>query len=198
MGDASAQLVVRQASLVDLTRITEVCLQGLPDDPTFDYLWRYRLQYPDDNNFFWQQRLKANLFDAKRVVLVAVMEESANCVAERNIPKGESLPVDDAHEDDAASLKTKQTIVAFAVWEINVKSGRLNAWQHGWFDIFHGSLPFALVFKDLILPESLVCGSALRDANVLATSFFHGILPIRCHSFFRALSMSCNLDPCGG
>ena len=181
MGDTSAQIVVRQASLVDLTRITDVCLHGLPDDPTFDYLWRYRFQYPDDNQFFWQQRLKANLFDAKKVVLVAISKESVKCVAEHNIPKGEVLPVNDVHDDDAANPTAEETIVAFAVWEINVKGERLDTWQRGWFDIFHGSLPsFALVFEDCILPKSLVRGSALHDARVFATHFFHGVLPIRC------------------
>ena len=180
MGDISAQMVVRQASLVDLTRITDICLQGLPDDPTFDYLWRYRLQYPDDNSFFWQQRLKTSLFDAKRVVLVAIMKESVDCMIERDMLKKEGSPMGSVSEGDSANTKAKETIVAFAVWEINFRGVRPDVGERGWFDIFHGSLFLLLVFKGLILPKKLVRGSALHDAKSFLTFSLHGILSIRC------------------
>ena len=63
-------LTLREASVRDIAAIARVCVESLPDDPTFDYLWRYRWQYPEDNYFFWLQRLKANLFDPKMASLV--------------------------------------------------------------------------------------------------------------------------------
>ena len=162
MDDDSAPIVVRQASPVDLTRITEICLAGLPDDPTFDYLWRYRSQYPEDNRFFWQQRLKAHLFEAKKVLLVAVVKESVNVLQskgsdENGLPGG-NLP------NGAALLKTKETIIAFALWEINVKGGRYS-WQRGWLDILHGSLLFGLSFGYLTFLMALASTSVLAHVG---------------------------------
>ncbi|OAL21879.1 hypothetical protein AYO20_11308 [Fonsecaea nubica] len=54
-------LTLRFATARDIAAIARVCVESLPDDPTFDYLWRYRHEYPEDNYFFWLQRLKGNL-----------------------------------------------------------------------------------------------------------------------------------------
>jgi hypothetical protein len=87
----------RLAILPDLARIATICIEGLPDDPTFDYLWRYRHRYPADNHFFWMQKLKEHLFDPRCTMVVAVLYPSA------------------ATEKPMA----EETIISFAVWERN-------------------------------------------------------------------------------
>ena len=164
-----ALIAVRRASPIDLTRITEVCLQGLPDDPTFDYLWRYRLQYPDDNRFFWQQRLKTSLFDAKKVMLVAVLKESVNVAPSRDSEE-KKLPLGSHQDGAAAAPETKETIVAFAVWERNVKGG-LTSWQRGWLDILHGSWLSNLSFEDVTSSMTLAFSSARFNAHAFLVSF---------------------------
>jgi hypothetical protein len=105
---SSSFFKVRLAELRDLPRVTKVCLDGLPDDPTFDFPWRHRRQYPDDNYFFWLQRFKDDLFDPKKTFIVA--EEAA--------------PVDSEREDRGEAIAT---IIAFAVWERNYATkGYLN------------------------------------------------------------------------
>ncbi|KAA8904882.1 acyl-CoA N-acyltransferase [Sphaerosporella brunnea] len=78
---------IRPAQSRDLGRIAEVCLKSLPDDPTFDYLWRYRAKYPQDNFSCWQQKLKAHLFNRRYTLLVAVLGDDtiiAMALWERN------------------------------------------------------------------------------------------------------------------
>ncbi|PVH98878.1 hypothetical protein DM02DRAFT_680836 [Periconia macrospinosa] len=65
---------IRPAELRDLPRITAVCLAGLPDDPTFDFLWNHRHEYPDDCYFFWLQSFKADLYNPRKTFLVATEE----------------------------------------------------------------------------------------------------------------------------
>jgi len=101
---STSSITVRPAVFPDIARITQVCIKGLPDDPTFDYLWSHRHEYPDDNYFFWLQRLKANLFDPRYTMLVAVHRE--------NPPLSPSCPQTVAVE----------TIIAFALWERNGSS----------------------------------------------------------------------------
>lgn len=97
---SSPSFKIRPAQIRDLPRITTVCLAGLPDDPTFGFLWRYAREYPDDNYFFWLQRFKDDLYDPKKTFLVAV--ESAS----------------DRHKDEERG-EARETIAAFAVWELN-------------------------------------------------------------------------------
>ncbi|KAH0846252.1 hypothetical protein FOPE_12367 [Fonsecaea pedrosoi] len=63
-------LTLRFATARDIAAIARLCVESLPDDPNFDYLWRYRHEYPEDNYFFWLQRLKGNLFDPDMTCLV--------------------------------------------------------------------------------------------------------------------------------
>lgn len=122
----AAPFYVRLAVLRDIPRITEISLAGRPDDPAFDYLWRYRCQYPDDNYFFSMQKFKATLYDPKRTVLVAVERP----------PKSAD---NEAHEE------ALETIVGYAVWERNgSRSGALpwflSVWQAGPWDLLHRRL----------------------------------------------------------
>jgi hypothetical protein len=93
---------IRQAELRDLPRITTVALASLPDDPTFEFMYRYRRQYPDDNYFYWLQVFKTYLYDPKLTFLVA--EEVAS--------------LDNKREDRGEAVAT---IFAFALWERNGK-----------------------------------------------------------------------------
>ncbi|KAF8545249.1 hypothetical protein BDD12DRAFT_637208, partial [Trichophaea hybrida] len=89
----------------DIARITQVCVKGLPDDPTFDYLWSHRREYPDDNYFFWLQKFKANIFDPRYTMLVAVHRENSSL------------------STSPSKTAAIETIIAFALWERNGSSG---------------------------------------------------------------------------
>jgi hypothetical protein len=91
---------IRPAELRDVPRITTVCLDALPDDPGFVYLWRYRHQYPDDSYFFWLQVFKDWLYDPKTTLVVA--EQVAS--------------IDSKREDRGDAVAT---IFAFGVWQRN-------------------------------------------------------------------------------
>ncbi|KAA8899948.1 hypothetical protein FN846DRAFT_920917 [Sphaerosporella brunnea] len=93
---------LRLADLRDLARITTICIESLPDDPTFDYLWRYRHRFPADNQFFWLQTLKAHLFDPRYTMLVAVLYSPSS-----------------SPEKIAGEENLEETIISFALWERN-------------------------------------------------------------------------------
>jgi hypothetical protein len=108
--NSNSPIAVRPAVFPDIARITRVAVDSLPDDPTFDYLWSNRLQYPEDNYFFWQQILKGRLFDPHFTMLVATI----------NLPS----PVVTSHCPAAVQSTPEQveTIIAFGLWERNGRS----------------------------------------------------------------------------
>ncbi|KAA8914879.1 hypothetical protein FN846DRAFT_915541 [Sphaerosporella brunnea] len=95
---------VREAILPDLARIATICIESLPDDPTFDYLWRYRHRYAADNHFFWLQKLKEQMFDPRYTMMVAVLYSSA------------------------AEKPMAETIISFALWERNGNTRAARKW----------------------------------------------------------------------
>jgi hypothetical protein len=97
---SSSPFRIRLAELRDIPRITTVCLASLPDDPSFNFLWRYRHQYPDDSYFFWLQTFKGILYHPSVTFLVA--EEPG--------------PIDCEREDRGEAVAT---IFAFAIWVRN-------------------------------------------------------------------------------
>jgi len=52
--NSNPPIEIRGADFPDIACIARVAVESLPDDPTFDFLWSNRLQYPEDNYFFWQ------------------------------------------------------------------------------------------------------------------------------------------------
>jgi hypothetical protein len=82
-------LQVRYATLRDIPTLTQI----------FDYIYHYRDRYPDDHIFFWQQRLKSDLFDPSIAFLVA------------EIPRPLSNPAND-------DLGESTELVAFATWKL--------------------------------------------------------------------------------
>ena len=113
---------VRLAELRDVPRVTTVALASLPDDPGFEFIWRYRRQYPDDSQFFWLQVFKHYLYHPKITLIVA--EEVAS-LEEKREDRGEAVA----------------TIIAFALWERNGKSmltqALTNLWSKGMFNALH-------------------------------------------------------------
>jgi len=118
---------VRLAELRDVPRVTTVALASLPDDPGFEFIWRYRRQYPDDSQFFWLQVFKHYLYHPKITLIVA--EEVAS-VEEKREDRGEAVA----------------TIIAFALWERNGKSmltqALTNLWSKGVFNALHCYITF--------------------------------------------------------
>ncbi|KAF8545283.1 hypothetical protein BDD12DRAFT_1391 [Trichophaea hybrida] len=98
----SAGITIRPAVFPDIAEITQICIKGLPDDPTFNYLWSRRHEYPNDNYFFWLQKFKANLFDPRYTMLVAVHQKNPT----PSFQKTEAI----------------ETIISVALWERNGSS----------------------------------------------------------------------------
>jgi hypothetical protein len=119
---------IRLAELRDLPRVVTVALASLPDDPTYEWMWRYRRQYPDDHQFFWLQAFKYYLYEPNITFLVA--EEVA--------------PLKEKREDRGEALAT---ISAFALWERNGKNMLTQAltdlWSNGSFATLHREHPCA-------------------------------------------------------
>ncbi|KIW76137.1 hypothetical protein Z517_10882 [Fonsecaea pedrosoi CBS 271.37] len=105
-------LTLRFATARDIAAIARVCVESLPDDPTFDYLWRYRHEYPEDNYFFWLQRLKGNLFDPDMTCLVVAKPHY----------KG-----------------AEETVVSVGLWRRHGSTQAARQWQkQGWLDWIQG------------------------------------------------------------
>jgi hypothetical protein len=118
----SSDFKFRLAELRDLPRVMTVCLASLPDDPTFEFIWRYWRQYPDDNHFFWLQVFKDYLYNPKITFLVAEEVTSSN----------------NKREDRVEAVAT---IVAFALWESNGKRAMaqtlISLYSHGSWATLH-------------------------------------------------------------
>lgn len=88
---------IRLATTRDLHRLTTITVTSLKDDPAFDYMWRYRHEYPEDNFFFWQMKLKNWLYDKKTTFIVIVLDSG------------------DPGLDGGLTLT--DTIISYAIWE---------------------------------------------------------------------------------
>src|SRR5690606_23809869 len=87
---------LREASPRDLPQIMEVLLEGLVDDPMFDWTWRYRHQYTWDNYYYWSLRINSMINNAGVVFLVVELDE-----ADKFRDKGDPIG----------------TLVSFIVWK---------------------------------------------------------------------------------
>lgn len=85
----------RLATIRDLHRLTTITVSSLQDDPAFDYMWRYRHQFPEDNFFFWQLTLERLIYDVKTVFLVMVL---------------------DANDTDLKTDDVPDTIISYIIW----------------------------------------------------------------------------------
>jgi len=104
-----SSITIRPAIFPDLARIARVAVNSLPDDPTFDYLWSYRREYPEDNYFFWQQTLKGHLFNPRFTLLVATLNTSPS-------------PTLTSEKNTQYTVAQVETIIAFGLWERNGQS----------------------------------------------------------------------------
>lgn len=66
---------LRPATTRDLHRLTEITVTSLRDDPTFDYMWRYEKEYPEDNYYFWELQLTQDIYNERYSFIVAVTDE---------------------------------------------------------------------------------------------------------------------------
>lgn len=106
---------LRPATTRDLHRLTEITVSSLRDDPTFDYMWRYRKEFPEDNYFFWQVQLTDDIYNERYNFIVAVTDEH-----------------DDFGDDVSLDLP-----VAYGIWErlgtsetAKMWRKRKNTWQN--------------------------------------------------------------------
>ncbi|KAI9857898.1 MAG: hypothetical protein M1813_008013 [Trichoglossum hirsutum] len=73
---------LRYATILDLPRLLEILLDALPDDPFYNYLWKYRDDYPNDHKGYWLQRLQADIYNPSYSFMVMeVTAEDRNPVA---------------------------------------------------------------------------------------------------------------------
>lgn len=72
---------VRLATTRDLHRLAQITTTSLMDDPTFDYTWSKRHEFPKDN-FFWQLTLKECLYDPRQTFLVIVLDAADHAIGE--------------------------------------------------------------------------------------------------------------------
>jgi hypothetical protein len=65
-------LQMRVATEADIDAITDVAQAAMSDDPSYDYCYPYRDQYPEDNRY-WTRQLYANFFKNPSKYLTLVM-----------------------------------------------------------------------------------------------------------------------------
>ncbi|KAK3170612.1 hypothetical protein OEA41_002693 [Lepraria neglecta] len=73
---------LREATPINLPRLTELYTTSLTNDLFFNYKHPYRRQYPVDIQFLSQLMLKRYLYD-KTTIVVAVMEEQDIAISDR-------------------------------------------------------------------------------------------------------------------
>lgn len=76
-------MFVRLATTRDLHRLAQITTTSLMDDPTFDYTWSKRHEFPKDN-FFWQLTLKECLYDPRQTFLVIVLDAADHAIGRRH------------------------------------------------------------------------------------------------------------------
>ena len=91
---------IRLATTRDLHRLAQITVTSLVDDPAFDYMWPKRREFPEDNFFFWQLRLKEWLYDPRQTFLVMVLDAG-------------DLPLVAGKQQ----VGVRDTIVSYVIWE---------------------------------------------------------------------------------
>lgn len=86
---------VRHATTRDLSRLTEITVTSLQDDPAFNYMWPHRFRFPDDNSFFWSIHLKELLYDPSMTFLVVELDDS----------------------DGDSEKPVPRTVISYGIWE---------------------------------------------------------------------------------
>lgn len=115
---------LRVATTRDLHRLAEITTSSLKDDPAFDYMWPKWREFPEDNFFFWQLKLKSWLYDKTTLFIVAVTD------AGDPGPKGESEAIPD-------------TIISYCIWERFGNSNeakRIYAEKNTWQNMLDGEV----------------------------------------------------------
>jgi hypothetical protein len=124
---------IRSATTRDLHRLANITVTSLPDDPTFDWMWPHRREYPEDNFFFWQFRLQSLLYDKKFVFIVMVLDdddEDAGLASRIDAPPG--------------------TIISYGIWG---RFGKSKAAKKRWkakntlLNIVDSMFPSNIIFK---------------------------------------------------
>ena len=160
---------IRRATTRDLPRLTQITVTSLVDDPTFDYLYPKRHDFPEDNYYFWQLQLKKWLYDPKKEFLVVVLG------AQDPIPPEERPPIPD-------------TVISFVVWErlghsATAKRGwaKKNTWQN-FLDSTSALCPLAVVGNTNLLPnrEHRQTRSLVNITQTQSTRYRY--VASRCHT----------------
>jgi hypothetical protein len=90
---------LRLATTRDLHRLTEITTTSLIDDPTYDYMWVKRKEYPEDNFFWWQLKLERHLYDKKSTFLVVEVDGEKDT------------------RDAEKPTRPAATIISYGIWE---------------------------------------------------------------------------------
>ena len=75
---------LRIATTRDLPRLTQITITSLIDDKSCEYMWPHRLEYPEDNVFWWQLRLERHLYDKRTMFLVVEIDHAEEETAAEN------------------------------------------------------------------------------------------------------------------
>ena len=75
---------LRIATTRDLPRLTQITITSLIDDKSCEYMWPHRLEYPEDNVFWWQLRLERHLYDKRTMFLVVEIDHAEEETATEN------------------------------------------------------------------------------------------------------------------
>ncbi len=70
---------MRVATEADIDAIIDIAQAAMPDDPSYDYRYPYRDQYPEDNRY-WTRQSYANFFKnpSKYLTLVMTVPDNEN------------------------------------------------------------------------------------------------------------------------
>ncbi|EPS46001.1 hypothetical protein H072_17 [Dactylellina haptotyla CBS 200.50] len=91
---------IRFATIRDIPAIATICCENLASDEVFAYIYPYRDDFPDDHSFYWQERIRSDIFDPSVAVIVAEMAPEAS-ISEPN---------------EAGNIPTR--VVSFATWKL--------------------------------------------------------------------------------
>ncbi|KAK0716543.1 hypothetical protein B0T21DRAFT_375086 [Apiosordaria backusii] len=121
---------LRLATTRDLSRISDITISSLQDDPFFDYIWPNRHEFPDDNAFFWNIHLKKLLYDPRMTFLLVELQDGDDSDESRSHARSEK------HER-AAHGPTPRTVISYGIWErigkeavAKRRARKKNTWQN--------------------------------------------------------------------
>jgi len=99
---------IRFATLRDIPTVAEIYTSALCEDEVFDYINCFRDDYPDEHIFYYNQKLKALLFDPRIAVMVAELHRQ---------------PLDPEREPP-------KQIISFAIWSLKgISLQSKSTWQ---------------------------------------------------------------------